>query len=315
MIEELSLVKTVDAFTERGGHAETTRIIGVSPGYFKLMNLQIKKGRIFKKMDYIGDARVCIIGRNIRRTFFKLVNPVNKKIQLNKAPYTVIGIIDRKELSQSTSSTRRLVDSFNNSIFVPIQALVVKNNIKENESRIDKVILSLTDEKQIEKIAELIRRVIRRKHYYVDDFEVVIPKELLKQKQETQKIFNIVMVSIAGISLLVGGIGIMNIMLANVLERTREIGLRRALGATMLNIRNQFLLESIILTVFGGIIGIIVGYFLTFFISSYAEWKTSISFVSILLAFGISTMVGIVFGYYPAVQASRLNPIEALRHE
>ncbi len=315
VIEKMTMVKTVEVLTERTGRSEESRVIGVSPDYFDLLNLEVKKGREFHGLDYIRDARICIIGQGIKSEFFKLVNPINKKIQLNKKPYTVVGILGHKQMGGSGKSTRNIVDSFNSSIFVPYKSLIIKNNISKNQSVIDKVILSIKDEKMIEKIALLLTRIIRRRHYYIEDFEVVIPKQLLKQQQETQKVFNIVMVSIAGISLLVGGIGIMNIMLANVLERTREIGLRRALGATMMNIRNQFLLESIILTVFGGIVGICLGYLLTFFISYYAEWNTSISGVSIMLSFGISTMVGILFGYYPAVQASRLNPIEALRHE
>lgn len=314
-IENLSLVKTVEVFVERIRYSGMNRVIGVSPGYFKLMNLKIEKGRMFKDIDYVRDERICIIGQNIRRKYFRLVNPIANKIQLNKMPYTVTGVLKLKFMSGSSGSGEKIVDSFDDSILVPFPSLIIKNSLTRDDSIIDKIIVSVKDEKLIEKIAELIRKIIMRKHYYTEDFQVIIPKQLLKQQQATQKVFNIVMVSIAGISLLVGGIGIMNIMLANVMERTREIGLRRALGATMLNIRNQFLLESIILTVFGGIIGIMIGYLLTFFISYYAEWKTSVSLISILLSFGISTLIGVIFGYYPAVKASRLNPIEALRHE
>ncbi len=314
-IENISVVKNADAFTESMGEHETIRIAGVSQQYFKLMDLKLRAGRLMQRLDYLYDERICIIGHEIKRKFFRLVNPVNHKIQLNKIPYTVIGVLSKKFTSTESLSGSKTVDNFDNSIFVPYTSLIIKNNIKKDQNTIDKIIISIKDEKQIVKTAELISKIITHKHYYIDDYQIVIPKQLLKQKQETQRVFNIVMVSIASIALLVGGIGIMNIMLASVMERTREIGLRRALGATMLNIRNQFLLEAVILTVFGGIIGIMLGYLLTLSISLFAEWQTSISLISIFLSFGISTIVGIIFGYYPAVQASRLNPIEALRHE
>ncbi len=144
---------------------------------------------------------------------------------------------------------------------------------------------------------------------------MIVPEKLLQQSEETQKIFNIVMGAIAGISLLVGGIGIMNIMLASVLERTREIGIRRSLGATRKDVLNQFLTEALILSLFGGLIGIAVGYTLAIGITSYSDWDTAVSAWSVIISFGVSSGVGIVFGYYPAKQAANLNPIEALRYE
>jgi putative ABC transport system permease protein len=162
---------------------------------------------------------------------------------------------------------------------------------------------------------EIIQRILARRHFGVSDFEITVPEALIEQSQQTQQIFNVVMGAIAGISLLVGGIGIMNIMLASVMERTKEIGVRRAVGATRADVLGQFLFEATVLCIVGGIIGIGVGYFLTKIITLYAEWRTIVSVPAIFLAFGVSVVVGIVFGYYPARKAAFQNPIESLRYE
>ena len=161
----------------------------------------------------------------------------------------------------------------------------------------------------------LISKILYRKHYGTIDYEVVIPEQLLAQKQKTQKIFNVVMGAIAGISLLVGGIGIMNIMLANILERTREIGIRRAIGATRNDVLGQFMYEAVIISIVGGLLGIITGYILTSVITSYAEWRTIITPFSVILAFVVSVCVGLIFGIYPAKKAADKDPIESLRYE
>jgi len=160
-----------------------------------------------------------------------------------------------------------------------------------------------------------IENILSRRHNNVQNYKLIVPEQLLKQSEETQKIFNIVMGAIAGISLLVGGIGIMNIMLATVLERTREIGVRRSLGATQHDIRNQFLIEATILSLIGGIVGIMFGYILAYSVTIFSDWETAVSLWSIVLSFGVSSGVGVAFGYYPAKKASELNPIEALRYE
>ena len=153
------------------------------------------------------------------------------------------------------------------------------------------------------------------RHNQMQDYRIVVPEELLRQSQKTQRIFNIVMGAIAGISLLVGGIGIMNIMLASILERTREIGIRRAMGATRRDILGQFLIEAVLLSFAGGLIGILMGFLMTKAISSYAGWKTIVDFGSIFLSFFVSASVGIIFGIYPARKAALIDPIESLRSE
>lgn len=164
-------------------------------------------------------------------------------------------------------------------------------------------------------VAYLVNKILTRKHYNIEDYKIIIPEEIMAQKQKTQRIFNIVMGAIAGISLLVGGIGIMNIMLANIMERTREIGIRRAVGATRQDVLQQFIFEALSISFVGGILGIITGYVLTAIISNYAEWRTIITPFSIVLAFFVSVIVGFVFGSYPAKKAAEKDPIESLRYE
>jgi putative ABC transport system permease protein len=173
----------------------------------------------------------------------------------------------------------------------------------------------VTDLAHIPAVTKLVEQVLRRRHAGVEDYEIVVPESLLRQSQKTQQIFNIVMGAIAGLSLLVGGIGIMNIMLATVLERTREIGVRRAVGAKRNDIMRQFLLEAVVICLLGCTIGLAVGYIISRAISFYADWPTIVSIFSIVLAVGVSTAVGIIFGIYPAHKAAKLDVIDSLRYE
>jgi putative ABC transport system permease protein len=184
-----------------------------------------------------------------------------------------------------------------------------------NRNEVDQIILKVQEGQEIASVAVLVEQVMARRHRDVPDYTVIVPEALLAQSQRTQRIFNIVMGAIAGISLLVGGIGIMNIMLASVLERTREIGVRRAIGASRRDIMSQFLIEAVTLCLIGCAIGVIAGLGLAKGISSYANWRTIISVFSIILAVGVSTAVGLIFGFFPARKAASLDPIEALRYE
>ena len=181
--------------------------------------------------------------------------------------------------------------------------------------QLDQLVVKVTDENALGEAVPIIRHILERRHFRVDDYEIILPDLLVEQSQKTQRIFNVVMGAIAGISLLVGGIGIMNIMLASVMERTREIGVRRAMGARRADVLAQFLSEAIVLSVAGGIVGVLVGFGLTETITLYAGWRTVISFPAIALAFIVSVGVGIAFGYYPARKAAYQSPIDALRYE
>ena len=183
------------------------------------------------------------------------------------------------------------------------------------QPEIDEITVKLRSDADASQAASIITRILSRRHNGAQDFSVTVPEALLRQSQATERIFNIVMLAIASISLIVGGIGIMNIMLASVLERTHEIGIRRALGATARTVTSQFLSEAIILSMSGGLMGLALGYAMTQAIATYADWHTAVTPISMVLAFSVSVATGIVFGYYPARQAARKDPIEALRYE
>ena len=207
------------------------------------------------------------------------------------------------------------IESIANDIYIPINTALKKFKFKEHESQLSEVAVTMEDPGYIRDAAVYINRLLYRLHRNTRDYKIIVPEELLHQTQETQRIFNIAMGFIAGISLLVGGIGIMNIMLASVLERTREIGIRRAVGAKQKDILSQFVAEAVFISLVGGIIGIGAGYGISKAVSLYANWRTLISILSILISFGVAVSVGLIFGIYPAYVASKLDPIEALRYE
>jgi putative ABC transport system permease protein len=218
-------------------------------------------------------------------------------------------------ISASGKKTDFVVRDMNMDVYIPITTALKRFPKKQFESEISQFTARVNDPNRIQEAANIIRSTITRRHNQVKDFEITIPEALLRQSQQTQRIFNIVMGAIAGISLLVGGIGIMNIMLATVLERTREIGIRRAVGATQKDILGQFLLEAVVLSFTGGLIGILLGFGMTKVIAVYAHWRTLVAWHSIFLAFSVSVAVGVIFGFYPARRAALKEPIEALRYE
>ena len=205
----------------------------------------------------------------------------------------------------------------NNIIYIPLNSFQYRfwdrsGNLRDE---LDGVELRLKPTADSIETAKVVTAVLNSTHHDTQDFTVTIPAALLAQQQRTQQIFTYVMVAIAAISLLVGGIGIMNIVLATVLERTREIGIRRSVGARRFDIMRQFLTESVLISVGGGVLGVAFGFFLSWLIAQTAEWKTIVTTISVLVAFGVSVAVGVLFGAYPALKASRINPIEALRYE
>jgi putative ABC transport system permease protein len=227
--------------------------------------------------------------------------------------FRVIGTLENKVMNQENVSTIQMTD-VNNSVFIPLSTSSIFVAPQKSE-RIQEISIRVDDPEHVDEVARLVRTVLSRVHHGAQDYEVIVPRELLKQSQQAQNVFNVVMGSIAGISLLVGGIGIMNIMLATVTERTREIGVRRAIGASRRVILLQFLIETLVLTLVGGGLGIALGIGGAYIITVFAEWRTIISLQTILLAFGISAIIGIVFGMYPASQGAKMDPITALRYE
>jgi putative ABC transport system permease protein len=307
------------------------RIIATSPAYLPIMNLSMQRGSFLRSGDLYEYSQVCAIGPNIKRNLFSFADPIGKQIRIRDLYYTVIGIVDEKMMG-SKSFEGIDINNVNDNIYIPFTTAVKKlyresdyaaarsglgdeAELRFNRDEVDQIILCVRDGQDIPTAASLVRRAMERRHRGVPDYAVIVPEALLAQSQRTQRIFNIVMGAIAGISLLVGGIGIMNIMLASVLERTREIGVRRAVGASRRDIMSQFLIESVTICLIGCVIGVFAGLGLAKGISTYADWRTIISIFSIILAVGVSTAVGLIFGFFPARKAALLDPIDALRYE
>ncbi len=315
------------------GKSKPVVLEGINNSYFDLFNISITQGSLFTKQQIENAFPVCIIGDNIRNVFFNQENPIGKKIKCGQIWMKVVGVIERRDFTASASDELG-ISSTDNKIFIPANTLIMrfknrsliradeveklmasrnKNNKKGNLNQLDKIIVQVNETEKLSETADIIRRMLIRRHNQLFDFEVTIPELLLKQQQRTKGIFNIVLGVIAGISLIVGGIGIMNIMLASVMERIREIGVRQAIGASRKGIIVQFLSESIIISVSGGIIGIVLGVVFSKIISGAFEIKTIISAFSIFISFGVSVFVGVVFGYVPAKRAAEQDPVNSLR--
>ncbi len=312
-----------------------TTLIGTTVEYFKTFNTRMELGFPFNEFHSENYANVCVIGSGIKEQLFKFENPIGKKIKIGDLWFEIVGSASAKNVSTTGSQGISLRD-FNQDIYIPFTTMMYKIGIKESSNNdnsnqwgnnnnnnanvidrnsVNQFTVKVKSPEQLREAADLISRILKRRHYNVKDYEIILPEQLLQQKQKTQRIFNIVMGAIAGISLLVGGIGIMNIMLANIMERTREIGVRRAVGATRMDILSQFVYEALTISIAGGITGIVLGFILTSLITTYAEWKTIISPFSVFLAFFVSVATGLIFGIYPAKQAADKNPIESLRYE
>ena len=325
------------------GKSKPVVLEGVNSNYFSIFNIQLQSGEIFRQIHGETGQPVCIIGDNIRTVFFNQENPVGKFIKCGQIWLKIIGVVERRDFTASASDEMG-ISSSDNKIFVPAQTILMrfknraliradeveKSNARrrmiittgqneladaddKNPNQLDKIILQVKETEQLGVTANIVKKLLLRRHSGLYDFEVTIPELLLKQQQRTKKVFNIVLGAIAGISLIVGGIGIMNIMLASVMERIREIGTRQAIGASRKDIVAQFLAESTLISISGGIIGIILGVILSKVITVAFDIKTIISFFSIFIAFGVSALVGIMFGYMPAKRAAEKDPVESLR--
>ncbi len=322
------------------GKSKPIGIEGVNTNYFKLFNINLQAGEIFNQMQSESGMPVCVIGDNIKTVFFNQENPIGKNIKCGQIWLKIVGVVERRDFTASASDEMG-ISSTDNKIFVPAQTILMRFKNRaliradevekasarrrmasssgktsaddKNPNQLDKIILQVKETEQLGATANIVKRIMLRRHSGLYDFEVTIPELLLKQQQRTKKIFNIVLGAIAGISLIVGGIGIMNIMLASVMERIREIGTRQAIGASRKDIVAQFLAESTLISITGGIIGIILGVALSKIITAIFDIKTIVSVFSIFIAFGVSALVGIMFGYMPAKRASEKDPVESLR--
>jgi len=291
-------------------------LYGVRPSYSAIHSLQFAEGRFFDNSDDDRSALVCVLGEGAKVNMLGYDPAVGKFVKVNDTWLEVVGVLKEQLMAGSQSSGGTMQD-VNNIIYVPANTFQYRywDRSANMRDELDGIELRLRPEADSIEVAKVVTAVLNSTHHETQDFTVTIPAALLAQQQRTQKIFTYVMVAIAAISLLVGGIGIMNIVLATVLERTREIGIRRSVGARRFDIVRQFLTESVLISAGGGLLGIAFGFFLAWLIARTAEWKTIVTTVSVVVAFGVSVAVGVLFGVYPAVKASRINPIEALRYE
>jgi putative ABC transport system permease protein len=291
-------------------------LYGVRPSYREIHSLQFAEGRFFDDSDDDRSALVCVLGENAKVNMLGYDPAIGKFVKINDTWLEVVGVL-REQLMAGSQSSGGTMQDINNIVYVPINTFQYRfwDRSANMRDELDGIELRLRPEADSIEVAKVVTAVLNSTHHDTQDFTVTIPAALLAQQQRTQKIFTYVMVAIAAISLLVGGIGIMNIVLATVLERTREIGIRRSVGARRFDIVRQFLTESVLISAGGGLLGIAFGFFLAWLIARTAEWKTIVTTVSVVVAFGVSVAVGVLFGVYPAVKASRINPIEALRYE
>ena len=331
-IQAISPEIVKDTYIMNKGIRRSAKLVGVEPPYFKLFNFELEEGTMFNEQNLIHGMPVCIIGKSIKAKFFPSENPIGKKLKCGNQWLTVMGVLEQRIISEN--SIKRLgIRDYNMDVYVPLKTVLIryenrdmitKSMIKKaykekttttNYHQLDRLVLQVAETEKLSATADIIARMLSRKHFDMVDYEIEIPELLLKQQQRTNDVFNYVLGAIAGISLLVGGIGIMNIMLASVLERIKEIGLRLSIGAKKTDIVFQFMFEAIMISATGGIIGIFTGVLMAYGVSAFANIPTIISFGSIVISFGVATLIGLIFGIAPARKAAQQNPITSLRYE
>jgi len=286
---------------------------GVSHRRDELSHLIVREGRFLDPLDEREHAQVCVVGPRVARDLFGYESPLGRRLKINDVWFEVIGVLQPSEGGSSFQGVN--IGSTADEIYMPFTTAMRKFDRDPLEAPLDEIVVRLDAAGSPRTTATAIDSLLDRLHAGAADYDLVVPEALLEQSRRTQRLFNIVMGCIAGISLLVGGIGIMNIMLATVLERTREIGVRRAVGARRADIRTQFIIESFAISLLGGVAGVIMGVGIARVVAAYAGWPTVVTLLSILLSTGVSVAVGLISGIYPAVRAAELDPIDALRYE
>src|SRR5262245_30801128 len=291
-------------------------LYGVRSAYAIIHSLRMAEGKLFYETDDASSATVCVLGESAKVNLLGYGPAVGKFVKVNDTWLEVVGVLNEQLMAGAQSSGGSMQD-INNIVYVPLNTMQYRywDQSSQMKDELDGIEMRLRAEADSVEVAKVVVAVLNQTHHNTQDFTVTIPAALLAQQQRTQTIFTYVMVAIAAISLLVGGIGILNIVLATVMERTREICIRREVGARRFDIVRQFLTESVLISMGGGLLGIAFGFFLAWLIARTAEWKTIVTSASVIIAFGVSVAVGMLFGIYPAVKASRINPIDALRYE
>ncbi len=301
-----------------------TDVISTTPGFFHVQRYKLLRGRFLSSSDGEFGLPVCVIGSRLARILFAGVDPLNQTIAIGGDAYTVVGIIGDIAQTELPMQNELWLEGENQNVYIPLRTYrqkrgdlfieQVEGSMRAEQIELHQIILGVDKQENVVQAVDALRRMLKKNHTK-EDYSIVVPLELIRQARETRKLFNIVLGSIAAISLIVGGIGIMNIMLATVSERTREIGIRRALGARRRDIVLQFLMETLILSISGGVIGLVFGAIIPLMITSLTNVKTVLTFPSFAVAFTVSVTVSVIFGIYPARRAALMDPIDALRHE
>jgi len=339
-----SEVVTNTVITREGRH-RSGKIVGVDSTYFRLMNLRLAQGAYFARPHYDAASPVAIIGQGVKSRFFTTEEPLGRAVKVGNQWLTVVGVLEDRKVSAETAQRLGIRDA-NMDVYVPLPTMLLRYRNraevtqqemelaargdrgeadssetddqraeKRNYHQLDKIVVQVDRSVVVPQVADVMRRLLARRHNDVVDFEITVPELLLKQEQRTKTIFNVVLGAIASISLVVGGIGIMNIMLASILERIKEIGVRRAVGATQKDVLAQFLSEAVMISLAGGLAGILTGAILSSIIEHAAKIHTIVSPLSVVVAFGVSVAVGLLFGIVPAWRAARQDPVVCLRYE
>jgi putative ABC transport system permease protein len=335
----------LNSYVIQGGKRATAKLLGISNEYFEIFNLPLQEGAFFNEYQEENGIPVCVIGANIKKKFFSKETPIGKYIKFDKVWLKIVGVLEKNDVNL-TRFENIGVNVMNDNIYVPVKTMLMRyqnralvaSRIKGSEGisffgmgfafsmsrekssssnyhQLDRIIVQVSESAELSPSTELLARLMLRRHEEVKDFEITVPELLLKQEQRTKDVFNIVLGAIASISLLVGGIGIMNIMFASVMERIKEIGTRLAIGAQKKDIVVQFLAEAVLISVIGGLLGVIIGIVASLLITKFADILTIVTPLSVVISFVVSASVGVIFGYSPAKRASERDPIESLRYE
>jgi putative ABC transport system permease protein len=312
-------VREVQRGVMRGEAFRVTVVVGTEPAFLDVSNMKLAEGRWLTDLDLLNQENVCVLGQSLARLLFPLDNPVDKTILTGSDDrFRIVGVLAGQGRAAGPSGI-----TYDECVFVPMTSSRRRfgdtiRNLSTNRfelTELHEIKVKFATSEEVESGAMVLREMLRPAHEARRDYEVTVPLELLQQEEASKRMFNIVLAVIASISLLVGGIGIMNVMLATVTERTREIGIRRALGAKKKHIVQQFLVEAGVLSALGGVVGVGLGMIVPHLITLWFEQRTVVLVPHVLLAFCISAAVGVLFGIYPAWRAANMDPVEALRHE
>ncbi len=314
-IDGIAVEKKIKVYSLFSHYAKSDlNVSSVSPNFFDLAGIKIGKGDLFAEQHNNNFEQVAVLGAQAAQQLFGTRDPIGEYVKVNHLWLKVIGVLQQKFLEKDEFQGIKL-ESENNRIYVPIKTGLKRFAFPKMADELDSIKFKLADDVDPLAGAKAINRLMEARHHNIDDYELIVPAALMEQQKQTQRIFTIVMACVAGISLLVGGIGIMNIMLATIMERTKEIGLRRAIGATEKDIQQQFMFESFTISAIGGVMGIVFGFLLAIALSSFSGWQVAWNPLSVLLSVSVCSCIGMLFGIYPAVKASKLDPIKALHSD